>query len=198
MSGAGRGRYDRVDASGDPFSAQDINRRVNNIMRFGTIEKIDHTKAQARVRIGPLLSAWIPWHTRHAGQDSDWAPPSAGEQVTIFSPSGNLAQAVFMHGLYQNKFPQPSKNKDERKHNLKDGTSITHNVKDKTRITEMPKEGAHTITVDKQKQTVDVNGTRIENDKATVHVHPDGKIRVVNNAGATHVLTSEGKILINC
>jgi phage baseplate assembly protein V len=197
MSGGTRGRYDRIGSDADPFTLQDIHRRLHQTVRFGTIEKIDHNKAQARVKIGPLMSAWIPWHSRHAGQDADWAPPSAGEQVTLLCPSGNLAQAVFMHGLYQDKFPQPSKNKDERKHNLKDGTSITHNVKDKTRVTSMPKEGAHTISVDKQKNVVDTAGTRIENDKATVHVHPDGKVRVINNSGS-NILTSSGSILINC
>lgn len=197
MSGSGTGRYDRSRTEGDSFTAQDLTRKLANVIRYGVIEKIDHKKARCRVRIGPLSSTWINWHTQHAGEDSTWAPPSAGEQVTIFSPGGNLAQASILGGLYQKKFPAPGNDKNQRIHKLKDGTTITHDVKQKTRVTMMPKDGAHTLQVDKQKQVVDTKGTRLENDKAVVHVKPDGSISKVNQSGGV-VLANNGNVYINC
>jgi phage baseplate assembly protein V len=46
---------------------------------------------RAQVKTGKLTTAWLPWLALRAGADREWDPPTAGEQVILFSPSGQLA-----------------------------------------------------------------------------------------------------------
>ena len=196
----GRGGEDRGEDLESPWaSIKHLENRMSRIIRVGTIEEIDHKKAMVRVKIGGNTTDWRPWSAGRAGDDLDWDPPSVGEQVTFFSPGGDFTQGVAMPSVYQKKFDHdPEKDTgDTRRRKLKDGTVIEHDLKKGARTTTMPKNGTHSLKVDKQEQTVDAKGTRIRNDKAMVDVASDGTIKKVNDKGGV-VLNAGGNVYINC
>src|SRR6185503_5147235 len=73
----------------------ELERRANNVMRQAKINDIDEKNWRVRVVYSQnpeqveVLSAWIPWVER-SGNVRSWNPPSVGEQVHIFSPSGEV------------------------------------------------------------------------------------------------------------
>lgn len=45
----------------------DLNRRIENIVRLGTIAEVDCAHAKAKVKSGGILTDWLPWVTARAG-----------------------------------------------------------------------------------------------------------------------------------
>jgi len=109
----------------DPDTADQV-RRLANLLRAGTVSEADYSKARVRVNIGKLATAWLPWLTHRAGPDSTWWAPEVGEQVMVFAPCGDLAQAVVLGAIYQNSFPAPESSADIATARWKDGTAITY------------------------------------------------------------------------
>jgi len=91
------------------FQATELDRRLANIVRLGTVEQADYAKARIRVRCGDMLTGWLPWLTTRAGKDITWWAPDIGEQVVVLSPSGEPAQGVVLFAVYQNSSPQPER-----------------------------------------------------------------------------------------
>ena len=84
----------------------ELQRRLDNLLRFGTVTELDHKAARARVQCAGNLTAWLRWFAPAAGQDdTEWRPPSLGEQVMILSPSGELRAGVILSGLYSDQAP---------------------------------------------------------------------------------------------
>lgn len=97
-------------------SPLEANRRINNVVRIGTVEEVRVAKpARCRVRLGDLLTDWLPWLTLRAGgpaKGSLWWPPVKGEQVIVLAPGGDLAQAVALPAAYSDHMEQPSETAD--------------------------------------------------------------------------------------
>ena len=79
----------------------ELERKQNNFMRMGKINDVKVDADQPwRVRVvwsenankREVLSAWLPWN-EVAGNIRSWKPPTVGEQVIMFSPSGELGFA---------------------------------------------------------------------------------------------------------
>ncbi len=87
------------------YSVAELDRRLSNQCRLGTIEQADYTAARVRVRSGDLLSDWLPWVVMRAGPDRTWWAPEVGEQVVMFAPDGEPANAVVLAALYQAAHP---------------------------------------------------------------------------------------------
>jgi phage baseplate assembly protein V len=84
----------------------ELERRLSNIVRPGTIVEADYAQARVRVKIGDNTSTWLPWITQRAGKDCTWHPPEIGEQVLVISPSGELAAGfVLPGGIYKKDRP---------------------------------------------------------------------------------------------
>lgn len=83
------------------FTLNDLGRRLANIIRIGAIFEIDHEAAKARVKIGDLMTNWLPWVNSNSGANNSWNPPEIDEQVIILSPGGELNQAVILPSLYK-------------------------------------------------------------------------------------------------
>ena len=111
-------------------SVPDINRRLESIIRVGTIAAVDHGNATVQVKSGGLLTDWLPWLERRAGETSDWDPPTPGEQCVILSPSGEPENGFVLCGLFSNAGPAPNDSKDECTRKYPDGARITYNHKD--------------------------------------------------------------------
>ena len=92
----------------DGFNANDLARRIANLIRLGTIKEVDYQKAKARVQIGNLLTDWLPWVTGCAGQSVNWCPIESGEQVIVLATTGDLCQGVILGSLYRCNAPSSS------------------------------------------------------------------------------------------
>jgi phage baseplate assembly protein V len=78
----------------------ELQRRLANVVRVGTVEEADFSAARVKVRMGGILTGWLPMSGIRAGGVRVWSPLTVGEQVTVFSPSGDLAQGLVMPGTY--------------------------------------------------------------------------------------------------
>lgn len=83
-----------------------LSRLIENLIRLGTVAEVDHGSLndhrppRLRVQSGELLTGWLPWLTLRAGADRTWDPPTVGEQVVLFSPSGLTEQGIALTGLF--------------------------------------------------------------------------------------------------
>ena len=82
---------------------EDAERRLANIARPGKVIETDFEKGVVKVKVGDLESAWVPWRTR-AGSQLLWDPPAVGEQVVLFSPSGEPGQGWADWGGFSDQF----------------------------------------------------------------------------------------------
>lgn len=85
---------------------------IAQILRLGTVTSVDLIAALCAVEVSNLAgdkveTADIGWGVMRAGQTTIWSPPSIGEQVLLFCPNGDLAQAIPMGALYSATFPAP-------------------------------------------------------------------------------------------
>ncbi|GKS79077.1 MULTISPECIES: phage baseplate assembly protein V [unclassified Wolbachia] len=108
------------------FAISELNRKVANIIRIGVVKEIDYEKAKVRVKIGELLTDFLPWITSRAGEERSWLPPSINEQVVILSPLGELSLGVVLAGIYQQKYAAPENKKEINSVKFQDGTKFTY------------------------------------------------------------------------
>lgn len=94
------------------FEQADLQRRVANLIRMGTVEEADYAAARVRIRFAQAVTHWLPWTTQRAGQDRSWWAPEVGEQVVVLAPSGDLAQGVVCFSIYQAAHPAPADSPD--------------------------------------------------------------------------------------
>ena len=104
-----------------------LSRMMENLIRLGKIEEIDLSGKCCRVRTGKLLTNWLPWISPRAGTTRTWDPPTVGEQVMVFSPSGELAAGVVLTGIFSNAHPAPSSSAAEHVTEYPDGAIIGYN-----------------------------------------------------------------------
>ncbi|WP_225581231.1 phage baseplate assembly protein V [Acidovorax sp. ACV02] len=117
-----------VDQPESPF---EILRRLENLVRVGTVEEVRTKKpARVRVRCGEMLTNWRPWVAGRAGGEAGatWWPPVKGEQVLMFSPGGDLSNAVVLPGAYSDKNQQASEDPKVFQMDLGGGGVIKHNA----------------------------------------------------------------------
>ena len=112
----------------------ELRRRLDNMIRSGTIAEVDHgDPAQGRqpccrVKTGNITTGWLPFFTVRAGSTNEWNPVSVGEQCTILSPSGDLAQGQVLAGLYSGANPPCSNNPAVHKIEWANGDFFEHNA----------------------------------------------------------------------
>lgn len=110
------------------LSLPDIERRVANMIRYGKIMAVDLPGKRVRVKSGNIESDWLRWPAGRAGAGKRrWDPPEVGEQVVMLAPTGDLSQATFIPGLYQDDYDAPSSDAKEDLAEYDDGTVIGYN-----------------------------------------------------------------------
>ena len=69
-------------------SPLEILRRVENIVRAGTVAEVRHGKpARCRVRTGDLLTNWVPWMAgRAGGKRRQWWPQRLASSACCWPP----------------------------------------------------------------------------------------------------------------
>ncbi|RFA31335.1 hypothetical protein CAI21_01525 [Alkalilimnicola ehrlichii] len=106
-------------------------RLLNNLVRLGTVHEVDTATARARIKSGAILTGWLPWLSARAGTTRDWDPPTAGEQVLLLSPGGDLSQAIVLTGIYSEASPPPATDPSVWKREFPDGTTVTYDHAEK-------------------------------------------------------------------
>ncbi|MCJ9428548.1 phage baseplate assembly protein V [Kordiimonas marina] len=157
------------------FENIDIRRRVDNLIRFGTIAEVDLVKARCRVTMGTLTSGWLPWKTARAGGDRTWWPPEKDEQVMVLAPGGDLAQAFALSGLFSDASPAPDQSADLSGIFYSDGAKILYDRAAHALTADLPAGGTAHINAD---GGITLTGpTRIEGTlEVTATVHAQGDI----------------------
>ncbi len=84
----------------------------SQILRVGKVVGVDLETALCTVQIGDpdaedVETAEIQWGVIRAGETIVWSPPSPGEQILLFCPGGDIAQAIPFGALYSTEFPAP-------------------------------------------------------------------------------------------
>lgn len=110
-------------------SSPDINRRLESMIRLGTVLAVDCDAACVRVQSGELQSDWLPWFERRAGTTIDWDPPTVGEQCMVLSPSGDPACGLVLVGIFSGAARPPSTSPDERARKYPDESLFVYNHK---------------------------------------------------------------------
>ncbi|WP_300540311.1 phage baseplate assembly protein V [uncultured Nocardioides sp.] len=90
------------------FGVSEALRRIEHLIRVGTVEEFDGGKAAVRVRWGPdddSVSDWLPIVQLGSKDVTIWAPPVVGSQVTVLSEGGDTARGLVMPGPYAGNAP---------------------------------------------------------------------------------------------
>ncbi|WP_104097555.1 phage baseplate assembly protein V [Stutzerimonas kunmingensis] len=124
----------------------DLLRRLENLIRLGTIAAVDHQAARCTVSTGGLSVPNLPWLALRAGDSSDWDPPTVGEQCILFSPSGEPAQGIALVGLYSQQRPAPANSANVRRRKYPDGAVIDYDHATHTLTATLPDGGKARIT----------------------------------------------------
>ncbi|WNC11644.1 phage baseplate assembly protein V [Pseudomonas coleopterorum] len=118
-----------------------LSRRIENLIRPGTVAELDLATARCRVRTGNLLTTWLPFFTFNAGEDSTWHPPSLDEQCLILSPSGNPETGFVLIGLYSDRYPAPDNSPTRHRRRYRDGALINYDTATHTLTATLPAGG---------------------------------------------------------
>jgi phage baseplate assembly protein V len=108
--------------------APDHARRIESLIRLGTVAAVDYLRALCRVKSGDLTTDWLPWLTPRAGLTRTWDPPTIGEQVLVLSPSGEPANGIVLPGIYSTVFGPPSHLPVEDLRRYPDGATVSYNT----------------------------------------------------------------------
>lgn len=101
-------------------------RLIENLIRFGTIAEVQMKPPRARVKTGTLTTGWLPWIAGGAGADKEWDPPTKGEQIILFSPSGQLGNGVVLAGIFSDLKPANGEREGLHRRTYRDGAVIEY------------------------------------------------------------------------
>lgn len=83
----------------------ELERRLMNLVRVGTVTEVDTKNTVCRVQTGGLTTDWLRWCPPRAGTARTWWAPSPGEQVIILAAGGELTTAFVAGSLYSQAHP---------------------------------------------------------------------------------------------
>ncbi len=105
------------------LSPVELYRLIANMIRTGRVEDVRAgSPARCTVRLGEeLVTTWVPWYALAAGgagQTRHWRTPAQGEPCVLFSPEGDLNQAIAFPGLFSIDMPQGAASTDVERHDF--------------------------------------------------------------------------------
>lgn len=104
----------------------ELSRRIENLIRFGSIHSVDHAKRLCRVQSGGMVTQWLPWIERRAGATTTWDPPTIGEQCVVLSPSGEPAGGMVFYGAPSDVIDTPSHAPEKHVIRFPDGATFSY------------------------------------------------------------------------
>lgn len=143
----------------------ELSRRLENLIRIGTVLEVDHDAVRCRVKSGKLETEWLRWHTPRAGATLTWDPPTVGEQAMVLSPSGELANGLVFYGFNCDAHPAPSSSPVKHVVVLPDGATFSYDHA----ASSLDITGITTATVDAGASITLVAGEKITLDTPLTH-----------------------------
>ncbi|MCS6473704.1 phage baseplate assembly protein V [Burkholderia thailandensis] len=104
----------------------DLNRRLESLLREGSVIDVDHRARRVRVESGGLETDWIRWLAQRTGNSIEWDPPTIGEPGLLFCPSGEPTTGLFLPGVYCDGHDSPSSNPNEHVRVYADSARIAY------------------------------------------------------------------------
>ncbi|MCL8261759.1 phage baseplate assembly protein V [Acinetobacter baumannii] len=129
----------------------DINRRLENLIRFGTIKTVNPSKPipLVSVDLDDIVTPEIRFFNARSGDDSTWDPPSLDEEVMVISPCGEIGPtSVVFYGLYNNEHPAPSDDLNKKIRVFADGCVIAYDISAHQLSAILPSGGKAIVTAD--------------------------------------------------
>jgi phage baseplate assembly protein V len=154
---------------------QDLQRRVNNLLRPGRIIAVDPKAETVRVRLSdgdgsegslPLDTPWITVMQERAGETSSWEFPEIGEQVMVLSPGGELSGGMVGHAIHYADRPSPSTDPKVKIHRFSDGFAFSYDQTTHTLLISRPSELS--IVIDADKLQVTAKTIEFQTEKAAI------------------------------
>ena len=87
------------------YASADLDRRLNNVIRIGTICAVDAPSATAVVDFGEFKSPAVPVGQLRAGAMQFYWMPTVGEQVLVACEGGEVEHGVIIASLYAGNAP---------------------------------------------------------------------------------------------
>lgn len=129
----------------------DANRRLENIVRFGTIKTINPSKPIPRVivNLGDIETPEIRCLNIRSGDDTTWDMPSVNEECVVISPCGDIGPTSFvLYGFYNDDHPAPSDDLNKKIRMFADGCVIAYDVAAHHLSAVLPSGGTAVLTAD--------------------------------------------------
>lgn len=128
----------------------ELNRRLENLIRFGTIKTIHPGKpfTTVTVTIGAITTAKLRFMTLRAGKTKTWDPPTIGEEVVVLSQSGVLEMGVVIAGFNNTDNPSPSDDLNQAIRIFEDGCILSYDTKTHQLNAILPEGGTFNVTAD--------------------------------------------------
>ncbi|ENO7681267.1 phage baseplate assembly protein V [Acinetobacter baumannii] len=129
----------------------DANRRLENIVRFGTIKTINPSKPIPRVivNLGDIETPEIRCLNIRSGDDATWDMPSTNEECVVISPCGDIGPTSFvLYGFYNDDHPAPSDDLNKKIRMFADGCVIAYDVAAHHLSAVLPSGGTAVLTAD--------------------------------------------------
>ena len=129
----------------------DANRRLENIVRFGTVKTINPSKPIPRVivNLGDIETPEIRCLNIRSGDDSTWDMPSTNEECVVISPCGDIGPTSFvLYGFYNDDHPAPSDDLNKKIRMFADGCVIAYDIAAHHLSAVLPSGGTAVLTAD--------------------------------------------------
>ena len=126
----------------------DLARRLENIVRYGTIKTINPSKPipSVIVDLGDMQTPEIRCLNVRSGSDATWDMPSEEEECIVWSPCGEIGPTSFaMYGFYNEKHPAPSDDLNKKIRMFSDGCVIAYDVSTHELSARLPEGGTANI-----------------------------------------------------
>jgi phage baseplate assembly protein V len=174
----------------------ELHRRLENLIRFGTIKTIHPAKpfTTVTVTIGEITTAKLRFLTLRAGKTKTWDPPTIGEEVMVLSPSGVLEMGVAIAGFNNKDNPSPSDNLDQTIRVFEDGCILAYDVSSHHLSAILPPGGTVELTANGG-VTVNANGGLTINAVSGGTTH-NGNLTVNGSTVTTGNSTVQGSQLV--
>lgn len=169
----------------------DLNRRIESLLREGTVIEVDHGARRVRVESGGLQTDWIRWLAQRTGDSLVWDPPSIGEPGLLFCPSGEPTTGLFLPGVYCDGHDSPSSSPTQHVRVYRDGARVQYDFAAHALTATLPA-GATvhviapgSVTVETETATVKAKSVTLDADDTTVTGSLLVKGRLTFESGAT-------------
>lgn len=109
----------------------DDKRRLENIVRFGTIKTINPSQPipTVIVNLDDIDTPEIRCLNARSGSDTTWDMPSIGEECMVISPCGDIGPtSIVMYGFYNDSHPSPSSDLNKKIRVYSDGCVIAYDI----------------------------------------------------------------------